>query len=73
MTSPVVWECLQGEGTRSAPLAGALFLCIGAPAGQGSYAPQERGVAGGFGATKMRFGEGEERAARVSYGLPASS
>jgi hypothetical protein len=50
----------------------APLLCIGAPAGQGSHAPQERGIKVDFGAAKMRFDEGEERAARVSYyGLPA--
>jgi hypothetical protein len=30
-------------------------------------------LSGDFGATKMRFDEGDERAARVSYELPASS
>jgi hypothetical protein len=44
-----------------------LHLHISAAAEQGSYASQERVTKGDFGATKMRFGEGEERAARVYY------
>jgi hypothetical protein len=32
------------RGLAWAPLAGASFLYIGAPAGQGSYASQERGI-----------------------------
>ena len=44
-----------------------LHLHISATAEQGSYASQERVTKGDFGATKMRFGEGEERAARVYY------
>jgi hypothetical protein len=34
---------------------------------------KKKKLKGDFGATKMRFDEGDERAARVSYELPASS
>jgi hypothetical protein len=42
------------------------------PAAAG-YKDCRRLIKGDFGATKMRFDEGDERAARVSYELPASS
>jgi hypothetical protein len=50
-----------------------LHLHISAAAEQGSHASQERVTKGDFGAAKMRFGGGEERAACISNVPPASS
>jgi hypothetical protein len=50
-----------------------LHLHISAAVEQDSHASQERVTKGDFGAAKMRFGEGEERAARVSYAPLTSS